>query len=197
MALNVSGLEYEHREVALRDKPQAMLKASPKGTVPVFVTDKGKVIDESLAVMRYALSKNDPENWLSDTSRHISDTETFLTLMDNEFKFHLDRYKYASRYDENANRGDVDLKHRAQAIEILLKWETALSQSSYLLGETATLSDIATFPFIRQFAATERKWWESRPLPYVADWLEGFVQSDRFKAIMKKRPLWPTESVSS
>jgi glutathione S-transferase len=187
MALNVSGLDYEHREVTLRDKPQTMLEASPKGTVPVFIKTDGEVIDESLAVMKFALTQNDPENWMCDKSEK---TEQFISQMDNKFKFHLDRYKYASRYNDDAKRGDVDLVHRAKAVEILQVWEDALSHNTYLLGDTPSLADIATFPFIRQFAATDREWWDCRPLPHIADWLDSFLSSDRFKTIMKKHPLW-------
>ena len=44
-------------EVVLRDKPDAMLDVSPKGTVPVLVLPNGEVIDESLDVMLWALSQ--------------------------------------------------------------------------------------------------------------------------------------------
>ncbi len=187
MALSVSGLEYEHREVLLRDKPASMLEASPKGTVPVFITEKEHVIDESLAVINHALSINDPENWRRDKSDF---TTNLISIMDNEFKFHLDRYKYASRYDETAKRGDVNLEHRALAVDCLQDWESVLGSKPYLLDENISLADIATFPFIRQFAATEPDWWSTKPLPHVADWLERCVTSPLFKAIMAKYPTW-------
>ena len=187
LALSIAGVSYEHREVSLRDKPEAMLEASPKGTVPVFVTSSGEVIDESLAIMRYGLKKNDPKNWLFDET---GKTAEFLRLMDEDFKPHLDQYKYASRYDEDAERGDVNLEHRAAAVGILQNWESALAENDFLLRDTPSLADIATFPFIRQFAATEKEWWATEPLPNVADWLDRCLQSDLFKKIMKKRPLW-------
>lgn len=196
LALSIADINYEHREVSLRNKPQPMLDASPKGTVPVFITSSGTVIEESLAVMRYALSQNDPKNWLFDETDR---TEDFIRIMDEEFKPHLDQYKYASRYDDTAERGDVDLTHRAAAVDLLQKWEMALSENDYLLRESPSLVDMATFPFIRQFAATEKDWWASKPLPKVADWLETCLQSDLFKKIMKKRPLWepqPEEALS-
>ena len=52
MALLVSGQTVELREIVLRAKPQAMLDASPKGTVPVLVLSDGRVIDQSLDIMR-------------------------------------------------------------------------------------------------------------------------------------------------
>jgi glutathione S-transferase len=192
MALAISGVEYEHREIALRQKPQAMLEASPKGTVPVFITHKENVIDESIAIMQYALSKNDPEHWLRDCTCL---TQNFIDIMDGDFKFHLDRYKYASRYDETAKRGDVDLTHRAAALENLTNWETALESKPYLLDDEVSLADIATFPFIRQFAATEPEWWAGKPLPKTADWLSRLIESELFKSIMKKHPIWDETAV--
>ncbi len=187
MALTVSGSKYEHREVALRNKPQSMLEASPKGTVPVFITENGDVIDESLTIMRYALSKNDPENWLRDETGF---TEKLISLMDGDFKYNLDRYKYASRYEETAKRGDVNLDHRADAVACLKIWEDALSDSQYLLDDAVSLADIATFPFIRQFAATEPDWWELKPLPKTSAWLKTLIESALFNGIMIKYKPW-------
>lgn len=192
MALATSGLEYEHREVALRQKPQSMLDASPKGTVPVFITHKMKVIDESLAIMHYVLAEKDPKQWLRDTTDF---TQNLIGIIDGNFKFHLDRYKYASRYDETAKRGDVDLAHRASAVECLQNWEVALNDKPFLLDDKVSLVDIATFPFIRQFAATESEWWASKPLPKTAVWLSRLIASELFESIMKKRPIWDETEV--
>jgi len=192
MALATSGIEYEHREVTLRQKPQSMLNVSPKGTVPVFITKDGIVIDESLAIMNYALAKRDPESWLRDSTDF---THTLINIIDNEFKFLLDRYKYASRYNETAKRGDVDLVQRDSAIECLKRWETALNDKPFLLGNKVSLVDIATFPFIRQFAATEPEWWARKPLPKTAEWLARLIASELFKSIMKKHPIWDETEV--
>lgn len=192
MALTVSELDYEHREVALRHKPDAMLQASPKGTVPVYITSESTVIDESLAIMAHALNRSDPKQWLRDDTKF---THELIQIMDGDFKYHLDRYKYASRYDETAKRGDVDLDHRARALACLTAWENTLKQTSFLLDEKPSLADIATFPFIRQFAATEPDWWASSPLPNTARWLSALVVSDMFLSIMNKRPLWTETKV--
>jgi glutathione S-transferase len=92
MAIAVSGVEVEHREIMLRDKPAEMLAASPKGTVPVLVLPDGAVIDESLDIMRWALSQNDPDGWLG----RIDDG--LIAENDGPFKAALDRYKYPHRY---------------------------------------------------------------------------------------------------
>jgi len=187
MALHVSGLHYEHREVLLRDKPDAMLKASPKGTVPVFVKEDGTVVDESLDVLLYALSENDPLGWL-DCEREEADT--LIAANDGDFKHNLDRYKYASRYDEDANRGDVDLSHRKAAEVHIQNLEQRTEINEFLLGDKQTLADIAIFPFIRQFANTDEEWWEQSPYPKTRAWLSRHISSDLFKTVMKKHQVW-------
>jgi len=185
MALDVSGIKVEHREVLLRDKPAAMLTASPKGTVPVLVTDSS-VIDESLDVMIWALEQNDPENWLAEKDQDRLDIETFL----DTFKDRLDRYKYASRYDPSVQRGDVDVKQRAAAMTVLTQFTSSLDDAQYLRGDQPRLIDIATFPFIRQFAAVEPEWWNgSAPKPLLL-WLSEWLNSERFRRIMTKHPKW-------
>ena len=64
LALAVSGTRCELREVKLSAKPEAMLAASPKGTVPVLVLPEGEVIAESIDIMRWALARHDPDGWL-------------------------------------------------------------------------------------------------------------------------------------
>ena len=192
MALAISGLNYEHREIILRNKPASMLRFSPKGTVPVFITADGMVIDESLDVVHYALGQNDPEGWLA---RKDDMSAQFMADNDGPFKHHLDRYKYASRYNEDAKRGDVDMGHRADAETYIQKLESRLSNAPYLAGETRGLADMTIFPFIRQFANTDINWWNgpedaAPPYPATHKWLTGLIGSDLFKQIMTKHPLW-------
>jgi len=186
MGLKASGLDYEHREILLRDKPAAMLAASPKGTVPVWV-DGETVIEESLDLLLFALETSDPEGWL-DCDR--AEADALIARNDGPFKHHLDRYKYASRYDENAQRGDVDLYHRAKAEAIISEYETRLSKQPYLMGERQSIADIAIFPFMRQFANTDLNWWNDAPYSATRDWLTRHLDSDLFKSIMTKYPLW-------
>ena len=190
MALRVSGVEYEHREVLLRDKPTAMLAISPKATVPVLALSNGTIIDESFDIMVWALTQNDPDGWLSPG------LETMLPHIETitgDFKHHLDRYKYASRYAQNENRGSVDHGHRAQACDILKSFEQILTTQPYLMGKDASLADFATFPFIRQFSNVEKQWWDAPQFPALHGWLENFLSSDIFKHIMHKHPVWKAE----
>lgn len=179
MALRVSGAVYEHREVVLRDKPPQMLAVSPKGTVPVLVADTGEVIEESRDIMRWALTRNDPEGWLERDDPALVDTN------DGPFKHHLDRYKYATRYD------DVDpAEHRAAALVILRDLDERLARSTHLRGDARGFADIAIFPFIRQFANANREWFDNQSLPHLQAWLTGLINSDLFAGIMPKHPQW-------
>ena len=178
MALAVSETEVEHREVVLRDKPEAMLEVSPKGTVPVVVLGDGTVIEESIDVMRWALDSNDPEQWLSGDDRDLIET------IDGPFKHHLDRYKYSTRHDSDP------AEHRAAALAILQQLEERLSQSRYLCGDRRSMADIATFPFIRQFTNTDREWFDAQPLPHLQRWLAEHLDSPLFKQIMVKHDQW-------
>jgi len=182
LALASSGLQVKLREVVLRDKPPEMIEASAKATVPVLVLQDGQVIDESLDVMKWALAKNDPEGWL-DADRKLSNV--LIDTMDGPFKHHLDRYKYANRYE-----GAVVETHRSEAARHLRELDERLSKSAWLCGEAPSLADYAILPFVRQFANTDRAWFDEQEWPHLKNWLEGFLASDRFQSVMSKYPQW-------
>jgi len=182
LALDVSGTAVEHREILLRDKPQAMLDASPKGTVPVLVLPDGAVLEESLDVMRWALVRHDPEHWLAPPD---ADMAALVEGCDGPFKHHLDRYKYAARYE------DADARtHRDAALDYLKSLDARLRSSPQLFGAEMSMADAAIFPFVRQFANTDRDWFDALDLPGLQPWLEAHLASARFARIMKKYPLW-------
>jgi glutathione S-transferase len=181
MALDYSGIEVVIREIALREKPAAMLAASPKGTVPVLVLSDGAVIDESLDIMRWALAQRDPQAWL----KNVTDSETLIAENDGSFKQALDRYKYAERFPEHPQQ-----TYRAQGERFLSQLETRLQQHAYLLDAEPRLADIAIFPFVRQFAAVDPAWWEEAPYPALRAWLTNWVESALFDSIMQKHPVW-------
>lgn len=187
MALKISGAEFEHREILLRDKPVSMLALSTKGTIPVFLLDTGEVIDESYDLMLWALESHDPGNWLAPG---LSNMRLLIETITNEFKNHLDRYKYASRYNDDADRYSVDHPHRDEAVKILGDTEKRLANSKYLMGDVPTLADYGTFPFIRQFANVEPEWWNEPQFPHIHAWLSSLISGHLFTSIMQKHPLW-------
>jgi len=178
MTLIASGTDCELREVKLSNKPAELIAASPKGTVPVLVLPDGRVIDESLDIMRWALEQNDPEGWLD------GDDAELIAANDGPFKHHLDRYKYPGRHDSNP------LQHRGACLTFIGIYESLLARQSCLRGPKRTLADVAIMPFVRQFAATDQQWFDLQPLPGVQAWLAGHVGSTLFGRTMERIPAW-------
>jgi len=179
MALMTAGETVELREVLLKDKPAAMLQASPKGTVPVLVLSDGRVIDESLDVMDWALARHDPEDWLR------SRNDPLIAENDGPFKHHLDRYKYATRYD-----GANPEEHRAAGVAFLEKLTGRLVDTPHLSGDMRSFVDVAVFPFVRQFRIADPDWFDAHAPAPVRRWLDGLVSSALFSAVLKKYDVW-------
>ena len=70
------------------------------------------------------------------------------------------------------------------------RYEGRLSKQAYLCGDSISLADIALSPFVRQFANTDRAWFDQLPLPHLLKWLEGILESNLFKACMVKHKQW-------
>ena len=183
LAIAASGCRVELREILLKDKPAPFLAASPKGTVPVVVTQTS-VIEESRDVMQWALSQNDPEGWLDMPA----EGHALIDACDGPFKQALDHTKYAVRFpdlDEN--------EERAKALSHLHAWNDRLSKTAFLMGESRTLADMAILPFVRQFANTDRTWFDAQNLNPLTSWLDDFLTSGGFAAIMTKHQPWKPE----
>jgi glutathione S-transferase len=177
MALRYSGVPVEIVEVSLKAKPAAMLAISPKGTVPVLDAD-GQVIDESLEIMRWALAQHDPDDWLLGGDSRIAGV---IEANDQGFKVHLNRYKYAERYPEQPME-----VYRAEGALFLQQLDELLRDRDYLLSDHLSLADVALLPFVRQFAHVDREWFAQTPYVRLQAWLQGFLESELFTAIMKK-----------
>jgi len=181
MAIVYADIDVEQREIALKDKPQAMLNASPKGTVPVLILANGKVIDESLNIMCWALKQRDHKGWLA----HQQQALALIQSNDHQFKACLDKYKYAGRFPEQSQTF-----YRQQGEVFLQALEELLAQHTFLLTDQPTLADFAIFPFIRQFAFVDKAWFDQSPYPKLQAWLEYHLQNNLFKKIMVKHPIW-------
>jgi glutathione S-transferase len=186
LAMRVAGQAVEHREIELKQKPAAMLQASPKGTVPVLVLNDGVVLQESLDIMRWALDRHDPEAWLPADEASRQDAWALIAQNDGDFKHHLDRYKYPHRYGLSDG-----VSHRDQAAVFLASLAQRLAASAYLSGPRFGFADAAILPFVRQFAHTDKAWFAQQDWPALAHWLANFEASDAFARVMEKHPVWP------
>ena len=185
LAIAASGVSVELREIVLRDKAPEMLTASPKGTVPVLVTEEGRVVEESLDIMFWALRQHDPQGWLALDNAAMKIAKSLITRAETEFKDNLDRYKYASRYE-----GADPLQSRADAALFLKDLDLLLQGQRFLLGDASTIAAFAILPFIRQFANVDRIWYDAQDWPNLLRWLEEFLASPAFVRIMQKYPKW-------
>jgi len=186
MALMISRKQCIIREIVLRNKPAPMTNISPKATVPVLQLTGDQVLDESLDIMMWALNQNDPDGWLVPEKGTITDMHALIVENDGPFKNHLDRYKYATRYGQST---DPEY-HRREGVLFLKTLNTRLERQDQLFGRCPSLSDFAIFPFVRQFANTDRDWFDLQHLPYLQKWLAEHLSSQLFQTIMKKWPVW-------
>ena len=181
MALRYSGVAVNIVEVSLKAKPAEMLALSSKGTVPVLSAD-GQVIDESLAIMHWALAQNDPQDWLlKDDLVGQQLIAGLIEENDQVFKVHLDRYKYADRYPEQPMAF-----YRAEGEVFLRRLDELLEGRDYLLAEHPSLADVALMPFVRQFAHVDREWFGQSPYHRLQAWLQRFLESELFTDVMRK-----------
>ena len=180
MAVLSAGLEVELREIKLKEKPKAFLRASPSATVPNLQAGDLN-LDESLDIMLWAPGQSDPNGLLNMPDMG----HTLIAQNDGPFKAALDHTKYATRYP------DLDPQiERSKASEFIQSLNSRLTETSFLMGDRPTLADIAIFPFMRQFAHIDRAWFDAQPWPKVILWLDGFLQSPDFQTIMTKIPVW-------
>lgn len=191
LALAVSGQACELREVVLRNKPQGLLQASPKGTVPVLVLPDGGVLEQSLDIMLWALGRHDPHGWLTPSQGGLAEMLALIAECDGPFKYALDRCKYPSRYP-GADTG----AERVKAMAWLSALDVRLSTPPHLFGRHATLADMAIAPFVRQFAGIDADWWTAQPWPRLQAWLATWQASSLLGSVMQKQPPWVEETES-
>lgn len=184
LAIKASGVAVDLREVVLRRKPAALTEASPKATVPVLQLPDGIVLDQSLAIMRWALAVHDPDDWIR--SGDLEEAQTLVDLNDGPFKQALDHYKYAppgAAPDAHHHRDDA-------AAMMLLPLNDRLAKSRFLLRDTPSLADMAIVPFMRQFAAVDPAWFGSLPFTPLRAWLQQLTGLDLFVSVMSKYTPW-------
>ena len=184
MVLAYAQVPVEMREIELRNKPPELVACSPKATVPVLQLADGRVVDESLDIMRWALDQSDPDGWQTVQPEL---TAELILANDTSFKKNLDACKYHSE----ASKHPRD-HYRQLAAEFLRHLERCLMkhEGRGLVRGQVSLADIAIFPFVRQFVETDPKWFDAEPYPLLKNWLTLHIRSARFALAMKKYPLW-------
>ena len=180
IALFYAGILTDDREVDLKNKPLELLQLSPKATVPVLVLESGQIIDQSVNIIKWALSQSDPDKWVSKELEKESDELIYIN--DYQFKPILDNYKYSSRIVSSD-----PINYRKQGEKYLHQLNLLLTQHQYLLADNITIADIAIFPFIRQFYMVDKKWFMESDYTCLINWLNQFLDSELFSRVMVKR----------
>ena len=190
LAIKVSEIFVEIREIELKDEPLEFLNLSLKGTVPVLVTTSGKILEESLDIINWALNKNDPKKWLANGQLSQNQINQLLNNLENEFKPSLDKYKYTNRFES------VDKNfHRDKNLSFLWYLDDLLKKNEALNCTHLSLVDYAIFPFIRQFRNVDSEWFDSLNFNFLKKWLFELIDSNDFLSIMKKYEKWePTNT---
>ncbi len=201
-ALLASGQRCELREIVLRDKPVELLAASPKATVPVLVLadgrdgSDGRVIEQSLEIMLWALRRSDPQHWLSPGSGSLPEMLALIEACDTGFKRDLDRYKYPARHASEDEAPAAARAARENGTVFLLQLEARLAGHACLFGETTALADAAIAPFVRQFAGVDAQWFAAQPWPRLREWLSAWQATADFATVMQRYPAWKPGDVS-
>ena len=185
LAMYYSKINYEHREISLKNRPRELYNISSKGTVPVLELQTGKVIDESFEIMEWAISLNDPQKWFYNSKKKQLEA---VFVNDFHFKKWLDKYKYHVRYPEHQKSF-----YRSECEKILYNYEKTLKGSQNLFGDQISLGDIALLPFIRQFANVDINRFNTI-FVNLSKWLEQLEQLDIFNNMMKKFDVWENEN---
>ena len=184
----------ELREVELKNKPIELIQISKKATVPVLKTSLNKVIDESLEIMIWSIKKSNMHELFgygsdNDISKQIL---SLIEINDNAFKYHLDRFKYASRF--NIEESET---HRSEAMKILLSLNKRLKvfsnegKSLFLVDAKESLADWAIWPFVRQFRIADiKKFDQNNEIQYLRCWLNYFFTHEKYPIVMKKNEPW-------
>ena len=187
-ALLICEIKVEIREIDLKNKPLDFLNKSKTKTVPILIKKNNEVIEESLEIILWALSESKKEkiklNYFPDNKKE--EIFEIINENDNEFKYHLDRFKYATRY-QNSN----EEFHFSKAIIFIKRWNKLLTKNKYFFGDNPTIADWSIWPFVRQFKiACESQKRTHYLKPSIKNWLNSFENNIKFKSLMYKYELW-------
>ena len=192
--LNTNQL-VELREVDLKKKPIELIEISKKATVPVLKTNSNKVIDESIEIMIWSIKRSNMHELFCDKDKS-KEIFNLIETNDKKFKYHLDRFKYASRFDYTDRKS-----HRDAGMEILLSLNNRLRMYSmegkalFLVEAKETLADWAIWPFIRQFRIADIKEFDNNDeIIFLKSWLNYFFSHEKYPIVMQKNKPWSKQS---
>ncbi len=201
------GITVILREVSLKNKPVELTNISPKSTVPVLITSDGRVIDESIKIIEWAINNKNKSfkgNLLKSKENKIIDQ--LISQNDNTFKYHLDRYKYPNRFDNmdvrEHHQQAMDVReHHQQAYEILIGWDNLIKKSInkynaiWIGGANETIADWSLWPFVRQYRLIDKERFDKdKYLTNLKKWINYYLNHHLYESLMRKYSFWSKTS---
>jgi glutathione S-transferase len=146
--LEAKNIPYEVEFISLSDKPQWFLDVSPNGQVPVLITDNGKALFESDAIVEY-LEEAYPalQAGLSPEDKATNRAWSYLASKN---------YLVQCSAQRSANK--CDLKERGQKLgQAFDKLEKQLGDTRFFAGETIGMVDIAWLTLLHRADIIEQR----------------------------------------
>ena len=147
LALSLMGLPHQLVQVDLKNgahKSPEFLKLNPFGQVPVL-DDDGATLFDSNAILVYLATKYDPDRrWLPRDPKGQADVQAWLSVAAGQIAFGPAAARLITVF--GAKRDAEDAISRAHSL--LKVMDVQLATRHFLVGNGATLADIAAYSYI-------------------------------------------------
>jgi glutathione S-transferase len=167
LALSLMGLPHQVVQVDLKNgahKSPGFLKLNPFGQVPVL-DDNGTTLFDSNAILVYLATKYDADRrWLPSDPKGQADVQAWLSVAAGQIAFGPAAARLITVFGAKLNTEDVI----GRAHGLLKVMDAQLATRSFLVGNGATLADIAGYSYIS--AAPEGNV-DLSAYPHVRAWL--------------------------
>lgn len=179
LALLTARIHCELRNVDPAHLPTAVDR------VPLLQLPNGKLIDDSFAIMQWAIARrSELALWPVIRVRQQS-IENLVRIIDGPFADALQHYAEAQR-----SGSPQVLRARGDAEIVLAQLEARLARSGHLVGDQETLADLAALPFMHQFAETDRTWFDISPYRQLRAWLLQYRDNPAWQQTLRRSAPW-------
>ncbi len=146
--LEAKNIPYEIDFISLSDKPQWFLDISPSGQVPVLITDGGKALFESDAIVEY----------IEEAFPALQPNITLEEKATNRAWSYLASKNYLVQCSAQRSPNAEVLAERSKKLDQAFdKIEGQLGGTAYFGGETVGMVDVAWLPLLHRANIIERK----------------------------------------
>lgn len=147
LALSLMGLPHQVVQVDLKNgahKSPEFLKLNPFGQVPVL-DDNGTTLFDSNAILVYLATKYDADRrWLPRDPKGQADVQAWLSVAAGQIAFGPAAARLITVFGAKFNAEDVI----GRAHGLLKVMDAQLATHLFLIGNDATLADIASYSYI-------------------------------------------------